>query len=399
MLQRGQHQPVIRNALVVLGALYRDYIQCGTSQLAASPRHIQLITRSHKQLRTHLLSPNASPEAALICSLIFYVFECLVGNATQAIWHLDQGLVLLQRYLTCYPALMQDPIFVQLAGVFSQLDIHASVFSGDRAPILTLASPEQVSGAASAVPESFGNLEQAEKVMTILQNWTLRHLIMYVEYKQDASSKVPLHVKRERLHSQAEFRKFEQAIRVFGSRLEEQLSDEQQERVMLLQTHALIFLGVLLENTFSDPDEASLTIEASSTFEVALEKAARLLSPSSNPAVGGWFTLSSNIIAMLYLICMKTTNLKILQEALSLMQGSLFAARDGLWDASAAVLMVQAMLPDDALVSSEEPELAIKLEDIGAGIVDVTGGFDEAYKTLQGAQRAFGEAASSEAIL
>ncbi|KAJ5179911.1 hypothetical protein N7492_003121 [Penicillium capsulatum] len=397
VLQRSQHQPVIRNALVALSALYRDYLQSGSSGLAASPKHIQLITRSHKQLRAHLLSPNASPEAALICSLMFYVFECLVGNARQAIWHLDQGLVLLQRCCTFHPALMQDPIFVQLFAVFSQLDIHASVFSGERAPVLDLALPEQISGAASVVPDSFSSLDQAEGVMVILQNWTMRHLVQYVEYKQKAPSKVPFHVKRERLHSEAEFRRFEQAIQSLAPGPDER-SDDQQGRIMLLHTHALIFRGVLLENNFCDMDEFNVQAEASYTFEIALDKAARLLLSFSKPPPGRVFTLSTNIIAMLYFICMKTTDRHILQQTLSLMRGSLFAARDGLWDSNAATLMVEAMLPEDALVESDTSELAIKLEDIGAGIVDAAGNFDDAYQTLQCAQRAFSESTTPESI-
>lgn len=292
---------------------------------------------------------------------------------------------------------MQDPIFVQLAEVFSQLDIHANVFSGDRAPILDLASPDQISGATSIVPESFATLEQAERTMTILQNWTLRHLVTYVEYKQGVASEVPLHVKRERLHSEAELRKFEHAIQTIGFRPDKQLSEEQQERVMLLQTQALILHGVVLENSLYDLDGVDSPINASNVFDRALEKAACLLS-SSKPTAGAGFTLSTNIIAMLYLICMKTTDRKILQEALSLMQGSLFAARDGLWDVNDAVLMVQAMLPEDGLESSNDSELAIKLEDVGAGIVDATGGFDDAIRTLQGAQRAFSESTSPGAM-
>lgn len=400
VLQRSQHSPVIRNSLVTLSCLYRDYIQSGSSQLEASPKHIQLIARSHKQLRNHLLSKDASPEAALICSLMFYVFECLVGNAQQAIWHLDRGLALLQWYWTNYPDLMQDSIFIQIASVFSQLDIHASVFSYERMPILDLTTPDQISGATTVVPESFTSLTHAEETMVILQNWVLRHLMQYVDYKQKPHDKIPKHVKHERINLESEFQHFESVMEGLASDETKSHTQPQQERIMLLQTQALVFHGVLLENAVFSADAHATN--AYNIYDVALNKAATLLELSPHAAkkliAGREFTLSTNLIAILYFICMKTTDRRILHRSLSSLQDSLYTARDGLWDASAAVQMVRAMLPEDALVMSEESELEIKLEDIGAGIVDATGGLDEAYKTLQVAQKAFDDASPEIAI-
>lgn len=143
ILQRSQHQPVVRHALAAVGFLYRDYIRQGSTPLGENSTHLQVIAKSHRQLRAYLLSSrNVSPEPALICSLIFHILECLVGNAQQDIWHLEQGLTLLERYRTEYPDIVarSDSIYTHLAAVYARLDIHATGFDSKRIPILNLAS-------------------------------------------------------------------------------------------------------------------------------------------------------------------------------------------------------------------------------------------------------------------
>lgn len=120
ILQRCQNQPVIRNSLVALSSLYREYLKVGSAELGHSPQSLSLMAKSHKQLSTYLRTSTASPETALICSLIFYVFECLIGDTKQAIWHLDRGLELLKSFWTEDPELIakMDPIYPQLKIVF-----------------------------------------------------------------------------------------------------------------------------------------------------------------------------------------------------------------------------------------------------------------------------------------
>ncbi|EYE91670.1 uncharacterized protein EURHEDRAFT_231293 [Aspergillus ruber CBS 135680] len=54
--QRSQHQPVIRHALAALSFLYHDYIRQGSTPLGEDPTHLQVIVKSHRQLRAYLLS-------------------------------------------------------------------------------------------------------------------------------------------------------------------------------------------------------------------------------------------------------------------------------------------------------------------------------------------------------
>jgi hypothetical protein len=78
---------------------------------------------------------------------------------------------------------------------------------------------------------------------------------------------------------------------------------------------------------------------------------------------------------------MKTRNYHILKKALSLIQGCSISTRDGLWDAGKVASVVQSLAPCDAFeVDNSE---FIRLEDVGSGIVDTSGGLEEAFRLLK----------------
>ncbi|KAJ6143362.1 hypothetical protein N7471_002815 [Penicillium samsonianum] len=397
ILQRSQDQSVIRNSVVALTSLYRDYMFVGSPQLEVSVKHIQLITKAHSQLRAHL-ARDPSAEVALICSLIFYTFECLIGNVQQALWHLDQGLILLRRFQTDYAYIVDSQeTYAQLMVIYSQLDIHASIFSPERTPILRLALPAQGSGVMLTVPERISGLSHLENSLTALQNWTLWHLMEFVEYKNLPQAQVPYIVLQERLHLEAQFQMLEEIVEeITTSEHFQSFTSAQRQRLVLLRSQALIFHAVLLENIICTLHGADIPLEATCRFNIALTQISNLISLSSESESGSGsgstfekktpsnrvFTLSTNIIAMLYFICLKTNDRRILRTALSLMQGSLFRSRDGLWDARTAVTIVKAMLSEND-IQSEEPQMDFKLEDVGIGIVDTDGGLEEAFKVLK----------------
>lgn len=389
ILQRSQHQPVIRNSLVALSSLYREYLKVGSTQLGNSPKSIQLMAKSHKQLSTYLAAPGASSEAALICSLIFYVFECLVGNTKQAIWHLDCGLRLLKSFWVEDPDLLakMDPIYPQLKTIFCHLDVHATIFSLDRVPILKLASQDHICGLANVVPEQFSSILDIEKALVILQNWKANHLMSTISHKGILLQQLLPEVAQERLQLESQFRRFEAAIETFRFQNDGQtLTTQDRQRIMLLHSQGLIFHGVLLENIIITEEDTKIPMEAYCKFDFALEQIASLVSDSemsrTSDSGSREFTVSTNVIAMLYFVCLKTRNRNLLQRSLSMMKHSLFAARDGLWDSRKAFLVVQSILSEDNSLETTQ-EMETRLEDVGAGIVDISGGLDEVFSALR----------------
>ncbi|KAJ5988161.1 hypothetical protein N7481_003371 [Penicillium waksmanii] len=388
ILQRSQHQPVIRNSLVALSSLYREYLKVGSNQLGNSPKTIQLMAKSHKQLSTYLLTPGASPEAALVCSLIFYVFECLVGNTKQAIWHLDRGLELLKNYWVDDPYLLakMDPIYPQLKIIFCHLDVHASIFLWERLPVLKLASQDHISGLSDVVPEGFSGIFDIEQALVILQNWKTNHLMSTVAHKGVNLQELPIEIAQERLQLERQLQLFEVAIERFRLQNNGQtMNSQDRERIMLLHCQALIFHGVLLENIILTEEDTKTPMEAYCKFEFALEQISFLFSDfeSSNGSKSEHraFTVSTNVVAMLYFVCFKTTDRNLLEKALFMMNSSLYSARDGLWDSRKAFLVVQSVLSEKNSLHSEE-EADMRLEDVGSDVIDTNCGLDEVFCAL-----------------
>ncbi|ODM20646.1 hypothetical protein SI65_03699 [Aspergillus cristatus] len=382
VLQRSQHQPVVRNALAALSFLYRDYIRQGSTPLGEDPTHLQVIAKSHRQLRAYLLSSrDVSPEPALICSLIFYILECLVGNAQQAIWHLDQGLMLLERCRTEYPGIAAGPdsIYKHLTAVYARLDIHASGFDNERIPILKLASPAQVAGLGSVVPDSFDSLSQADDALTILQNWMVHHLVaLLIHRRQSEGASIPPDLALETLRLEHQFLQFVGATAKLASTANVKSDTIMQQRIALLQIQAQTFHAIFVERAKVPEYETDQLIDESSfQFDIALSNVSALYSNwRTDESSSRGFTLSTNIIATLYYICMKTKHRPTLQTALSLLQDSPFSARDGLWDAKTAASVVQGVMPKQ---EAEE----VKLEDVGSDVVNASGGLDGVFQALQ----------------
>lgn len=310
-----------------------------------------------------------------------------MGNSQQALWHLDQGLTLFQQCRFDYSHPDGESTHSQLRSIFSRLDVHASIYSPERVPILRLSLPGQVPEELPVLPDQPLNLTDLEYALTVLQNRTVWHLMTFVEYKDNPGLEVPLYALIERSHLETQLQKIEERITDLSIDPYMYSNALQAQRLALIHSETLIFHAVLLENI---PQSSS---EANARFDAALTQISILLSDSSRetvptPATGiREFTLSTNLIAMLYFICVKTENGRILRRALSLLENFLSEARDGLWNASTAVNVVKSMLSeinnDGGDCGSEEGDLIVRLEEVGDGIVDADGGLDEAFKMLQ----------------
>ncbi|PYI03975.1 hypothetical protein BO78DRAFT_421115 [Aspergillus sclerotiicarbonarius CBS 121057] len=346
ILQRCHHQPVIRNALVTLSALYQDHLTNphvpGGDRPSPSLQSLRLIARSHRQLRTHLSSPDASTEVALICSIIFYAFEALLGNAVQAIQHLDQGLTLLQRCQATAPVnSATDDILPHLTVLFSSLDVQASTYNDGRLPVLKLLSPAETTGLVPVVPDRFCTLADAETALIKLQNWMLHHLVSSLQYKNQALEHIPVDILHERniLHDQ-----LTKYIATISASLTCDTHSSISSRLLLLRLQARMFHTILAENV------PLLSMEDSNPLQQSLEDMSSLLTSTSiQPVMEGAipdkrsFTLSTHLIATLYYVCMKSTNPSTGDLALSLLRHERLPSRDGLWDAGTVEAVVHGM--------------------------------------------------------
>ncbi|OCT47655.1 Zn(II)2Cys6 transcription factor [Cladophialophora carrionii] len=404
ILQRANHQPVIRNALVALSSLHKDYL-CGelagpeyetptpSTSLApvANVKTMAVISRCHRQLRNYLARPDASPDVALVCSLIFYTFESLLGESQRAIWHLDQGLILLRKCQLDHSLASDDPLIPHLSTLLHHLDLQASCFDDRRPPLLRLATDAETKGHVDIVPDTFLDLTHAEAVLTKIQNWALHHLVNYVHYRGAGVEELPSESFVERLVLAAQLQKFETVLDRFayhGSSISNTATHNQREdrrqqrtqRLLLLRVNLHTFSYLVKENLplltadaydmakkvmallpgFSERPLAQMVLSGGETetdLESALASIEALLSqtwplPDSAATGAGTtttsatparpYTLSTHLIAAIYFLSLKTTNKQIVEKATALFSHpQLRHARDGLWDARTAAFLVK----------------------------------------------------------
>lgn len=123
--------------------------------------------KCHKQLKNYLSRGNASLDIVLTCSVIFYIFESLLGDSKCALWHLDRGLILLKDFAHDQLSL-SDLYTSNLVTLLQRLNVQVCTFYSHRCPILSLANSEEIRGIVPAVPARFLSISHAESVLVKL---------------------------------------------------------------------------------------------------------------------------------------------------------------------------------------------------------------------------------------
>lgn len=444
LLQRSQDQPVIRNALVALSALHKDFVLGKLSvsienKLKPSVETLTMITGCHRQLRNYLSRAEASADIPLICSIVFYAFEALLGDHQRALWHLDQGLSLLKRAQCAACWSSDSPLPLQLTSLYQRLDIQASSYNPRRMPVLSLVSSQEARGITSIVPQSFADLTHAEHVLTKLLNWNLHHHILNVEHKGKTLEDFPSDLLHERITLLQQYQKYAVALTALRSNIidvtiesstekeKREKARQQERRFLLLQIDFHGFYHLVKENIPVhsggrppiDNDNLNIALSSMSELLSLIESCEAASSNDTTPLASPCqrtYTLSTNLVAILYYLSMKTTRPSTLAQASVIFSHPLLAnTRDGLWDAQSAAFVVKNMVTarEQELQSQENdnmvrttnsgsllkdckagesqdgiraPPIAdtddTRLEDFGSGIVDVEGGVDQAAKLL-----------------
>lgn len=166
VLKAGQQEPIVRNAIIALGALHEDYqIRSGKydAQLIQdkSYRDVTLLYgRALRQLNQRLNEPTKeNAKIAIICSILFTCFEVLRRNNMAAVVHYQQGMRQLMRQMNLPPSTTDETAIAtypsqqptlqvrfreipedeldDMMRVFARYDIQACTFSKDRAEPLS----------------------------------------------------------------------------------------------------------------------------------------------------------------------------------------------------------------------------------------------------------------------
>lgn len=369
VLRVGCEEPVVRNAVIALGALHEDYQLRGgkyNNALIKDPNHqhaLQLYGNALRQLNRQLNEgTKTKAKLAIISSILFACFEVLRRNNMAAVIHYQAGMRELIRQIniaqreshssshqnnnTTTPSLQQFPEdeLNLLLRVFARYDIQACTFSKSNA--------ERVNISLDPTPPPSFTLEDArthlDNLLISAYQLAKSDLVMYRYWSKNS---VPLEWRIRRDEGIQTFETWLAALEDFFKRDGPQLSPTTDPKPLLgirLQVRvALIMLKSCIdcgpEKTFdafrADFEDIVSRIEALTT-KLRLPEAKPLDNESTS------FTMELGIIHPLFFVACKCRDPKLRRRAVVQLRK---AGREGVWEGP-----IMAILADKLIQLEEE---------------------------------------------
>ncbi|RYP93193.1 hypothetical protein DL770_000668 [Monosporascus sp. CRB-9-2] len=124
ILQEMHRDPVVRRALASLSSVHLDYVTADApGDGTASPETLAQCDKAIRLLRNRISNPSrTTTNAVLVCCILFYCFEAMLGDNEAAIRHPDSGL---RMSSSCRRGQTQANVdhLERLSGRFERLDL------------------------------------------------------------------------------------------------------------------------------------------------------------------------------------------------------------------------------------------------------------------------------------
>lgn len=244
VLQSSHQEPVVRQALVALSSLHLEHATADPATAGAARQ--EALCQYGKSLRAlqRLLDRKCSgdvagegdgarhaSEVALICCVLFYCFESVVGNTAAALQHLRNGLGILASSRDGSPTTTTagsrdrsagggGSVGQELSRVLARLDLQATMFDDRRPLTLALATPEErrVGIAEGLRKDAFSGIDEARLALDKLQSWLLHLIMENIEFKSlDHRRMPPAAVLEERERLVHQYRRWLERFNKFAS--------------------------------------------------------------------------------------------------------------------------------------------------------------------------------------
>lgn len=199
VLQVSQDDYNVRQALLALSSLHLRLASANDPHVVVDEETLSRYGKAMRSLQRRInQSKDGDPKAAgcaLICSVLFYCFECILGNTHLAIKHLDSGLHLLGSRLGSPQegdAYGLSEFVPSVAATMGRLDMQASFFNDNRIPRLSLISAEERAGSVQHDPDyAFSSITEAHSELIKLENWIFHLLRENPETPGDMNAPIP----------------------------------------------------------------------------------------------------------------------------------------------------------------------------------------------------------------
>lgn len=347
ILQRCQHEAPLRHAAAALGQLHVEYM--GTPwerSFEPGPTAMQCYGRAVKSLRNYIgQSPSPDHAMVLMCSAIFFCFELLNGDHEAAGSHVENGLRILQHWHEDGDATCPDQR-AELIGVFTQMDLEASLIDDSRCPVL-----RPPNSAYTRRPQG-GNLEEIHRSLVLLLHPAFAFLIGSTPFKNCEPKDIPPLVITRRRQVLHQLDKWDEAANEFEetSTLTPLTHAQDQNQRATLATCRLHggLLRYMIQHFFDDDIKAA-SPDCDVVAEPLLELARIALECSdefsrcSVPSAARRFSLHTGVVGPIFTLAVKVTSPRLRKIAIDLLHSSQ-GRKEGFWDGTFRVNAMNLLL-------------------------------------------------------
>lgn len=362
ILQRCQHEAPLRHAAVALGQIHVEYISTPkTSDFTPGNAAIEAYGKAVKSLRSYMGKADPDRTTVLMCSAVFFCFDLMRGEYSASLRHLKSALKILKtwrRELSYAEGTDEFNEHDELLAVFARMDIEATFFDDDRAPVLRL---EGVDMLRRPLMHRMDERDLHRRLL-MLSHTALLFLVQGLPYKSMDFQRVPQVVKMQRKQLIQRFDAWELQAKQHNASMETDHDEsEDRRRYPAISTLHCRIIRLLLYHCLRDDqaisissydDEATILLEEAETTLPSYEKGRRS------------FSLGSGTIAPIFLLALKTKRRDIRERALKILR-SLAGRREGFYDAHTMANIVVGLEREAA-----EVECTVALEHTAEAVMD-----------------------------
>ncbi|KAL5400219.1 hypothetical protein PMIN03_000405 [Paraphaeosphaeria minitans] len=336
VFEQSHQEAAVRQALVSLSSLHLDYTTGALTQSGmARDDTLMQYGKALRMLQRRLKTTDAeATRSALVCSVLFYCFEAMLGHSEAATHHLQGGLNMLSHWRGQAAGQTDD-----LAGIsleFERLDLQTTLFYDQPIPHRAfLWNEDEEDGIDVRRFQRLGDAHRA-LVKAISRGWRL--LCDNLNYKFSASKEIPESLLREKLDLQERLVQWKVSFDVFRNQSGKDYETAQGHHILLMHWHIARMLLDAIFPADMDVWGASPNPRAAEMLRLIEGVLDREQSTASSPASSmsepaqRVVTSEMGVMAPLFAMALKCADQDVSRRAFELLRS--VQRREGLWEAS-----------------------------------------------------------------
>ncbi|OBT75558.1 hypothetical protein VF21_05846 [Pseudogymnoascus sp. 05NY08] len=357
ILQASAAEPSLRHAVIAIAALHEDFTN--RRLVGVLPGHenadstfaINQYMKAVSHLRRSLSAGKQAPLTALMSCLLFVCFDYLRGHSDSAMMHLQSGLGIL-RDLGSRSEEDRDIAEQSIAPLFMRLSAQSILYIDTRNCFDKRRFAKQLmhikTKEPAPIPGSFGDLEEARSALDIATNGLFR------------KGTKPMNVQPPEAYAtyktySAQLLAWDSSFSAFMSLKSHALTALQIRGAALLKIHhtTATIMGRCVPD-LTDPrsivaaaNDPMIFSQSTNDFQTVVSLSQSLVAAAEqdiqrgNGRLAGGLTFSTDmgVVAPLYYVCIKCTDVPLREQAIELLGRC--QRREGMWDSVLGVRMIR----------------------------------------------------------